>query len=275
MSFTFALLMLGAVPADTGTYVRTIGDRSYRVTLPPRYRSLRRMPVVFLFHGFTGTALLAEGYTGMRALANKEQFILVTPDGTGQPQGWNAGFINLGRATTDDLAFFERLLAEVRRDFKVDRRRVYAVGHSSGGMFVNALAARYGEQIAGVVAVAGLIGVGMPGRETRLESLTGRPSALHIHGTADTVVGIDGQARALLKGVPAVDAIRWWGRELNLGQERTVNKPRTTETYFVRGLTEARLIAIEGWGHDWATPSRGGFDTTTVAWEFLKRRITP
>ena len=97
-------------------------------------------PVVFAFHGHGGT---------MKYAANKFAYhkhwpeaIVVymqglnTPgaltDPEGKLPGWQKTFGDQGDR---DLKFFDAVLATLKKDYKVDEKRIYATGHSNGGGF--------------------------------------------------------------------------------------------------------------------------------------------
>lgn len=249
-------------------------ERSFRLTLPRQYDQRRYLPLVMLIHGWTSDALSFESYSQFRELAQKEGFILVTPQGLGQPTGWNCGFINLGKAGVDDLGFLDNLLKDVTSQLMVDKRRIYLVGHSNGAMMAGALAARCGDRLAGIAAVSGLIGVGMPGREKMIPTPDAVPSILHIHGDADAVVGYDRSAKAVLKGLPETDAVRWWASQAGMPLNPLKNENAVfSEITYQKGPKVVKLITLKGQGHDWATSSRGGFDTAGTIWNFFKRAI--
>lgn len=245
-------------------------ERTYSVRVPRGATEGRRLPLVLLLHGFTGTGTLVEGYTRFGALADRENFFLVTPEGLGRPTGWNAGFINLGRAGVDDLKFLGQLLDDVVEEYPVDRNRVFVAGHSNGAMMANRLAAARPDRIAAISAVAGVIGVGRA-QKTVMPKPTGRVNVLHIHGTDDRVVGYNDQSQALLVGVAAPDAVKWWAEGMGLPVKPTIQNGEGYETMtFSDRQTRVQLITLPGWRHDWPLLPAASIDATARSWEFFK-----
>ena len=78
-------------------------------------------------------------------------------DTEGKKPGWQKTF---GDQDDRDLKFFDAVLATLKKDYKVDEKRIYATGHSNGGGFTYLLWAARGEVFAAVApcAAAALIG---------------------------------------------------------------------------------------------------------------------
>ena len=135
--------------------------RTFLVHLPPAFAERGPLPVLLAFHGGGGSAQGFQKYAGLDTVADREGFVVVYPDGTGRfgrrLLTWNAGGC-CGRAReerADDVGFALRVLADLARDLPLDRTRVYATGHSNGGMMAYRLAAEAAERIAAIAPVAG------------------------------------------------------------------------------------------------------------------------
>jgi len=74
------------------------GSRDYLYYVPSTYDGTKALPLVYDFHGFYGRASEEAGEDGMKAIAEKEGFIMVYPDGYNdapheppnpdRPEGW-------------------------------------------------------------------------------------------------------------------------------------------------------------------------------------------
>jgi polyhydroxybutyrate depolymerase len=159
--------------------------RSYLVFVPPGTRAGRPLPLVLAFHGGGGNASGFQAYAGLDRVATREGFIVAYPNGTGPlPRRlltFNAGRDCCGYARTqniDDVGFAVAVVEDVARRASIDRRRVYATGHSNGGIMAYRLAAERADLVSAIVPVAGAMNV-----ERFAPS---RPVAvMHVHSVDD------------------------------------------------------------------------------------------
>ena len=123
-------------------------------------------------------------------VAKKLGMIYIAPNGTVGADGrrvWNAAKSCCQKSGTpvDDIAYINSLIDEIDAKFPVDRSRIYFVGHSNGAFMSLAYACATGKA-AGVVSLAGAM-------DTDIQCATSTPFALlHIHGSADPTIKIDG-----------------------------------------------------------------------------------
>ena len=135
--------------------------RTFLVHLPPSFVERGPLPVLLAFHGGGGSAQGFQKYAGLDAVADREGFAVVYPDGSGRLGRrlltWNAGGCcgNARQDRIDDVGFTIRILGDLSRDLPLDRTRVYATGHSNGAMMAYRLAAEAAERIAAIAPVAG------------------------------------------------------------------------------------------------------------------------
>jgi polyhydroxybutyrate depolymerase len=142
-------------------------------------------PLVFVFHGHGGTMKYAA--TRMAIHDSWPEAICVYPQGLNtpgkltDPQGKKSGWqANPGDQNDRDLKFFDEMLKSLRKEYKVDDRRVFVTGHSNGGRFTQLLWAERGDVFA-AVAPSGTTA------STLTKSLKPKP-CLHIAGEKDELV---------------------------------------------------------------------------------------
>jgi polyhydroxybutyrate depolymerase len=249
----------------------TVGGmkRAYILRVPKAYDATKPLPLVVLLHGWTSNATTMEQVTKFAAKSEGEGFILATPEGLGERQGWNVGWIDLSFKGQDDVAFLTSLLDNVEKEVGVDPQRIYVAGHSNGAFLANLVGARLSKRIAAFASVAGTIG--MPAAKGQAQKLIPTPasplSVLLIHGKKDAMVAYATSAQALLVGFGAQDSAKWWARNIGASGEPTLNGDGdvVTETYKNgRDNTEVELVSIANGSHNWPSIA------TDLIWDFFK-----
>ena len=149
----------GGSPLTTEHSVTTPDGRTrtYRLVVPSSHA--RPAPLLVALHGGLGSGAQFARSSGFDALASANSFIVAYPDGVGRaPDGsggvrtWNGGRCCGAAAAhnVDDVAFIRLLVADVESKYPVDAHRVYASGHSNGGIMALRLACEAADLFAGV-----------------------------------------------------------------------------------------------------------------------------
>ncbi len=144
----------GAVSVKAGL----IGGRERRYILytPPLLSP--GAPLVFVLHGGGGDGALIRQSTGFEfdMLADANGFVVAYPDGIGQ--GWNTCRRRVNNEATrrrvDDIGFIEAIIAQEAASHGIDRKRVFATGHSFGGQMAFRLALERPNEFAGIAAIS-------------------------------------------------------------------------------------------------------------------------
>ena len=169
----------------------------YRVYVPSAYDGSRPLPIVVALHGLGNTedSFFDNYQRRLPQLAEKYGYLVVAPLGYRTD-----GFYGWGAATAADPAVRQvrerseqdvlQVLARMRRDYKVDERRIYLLGHSMGAIGAWSLAAKLPQLWAAVAAFAG---TGTPSTAARFKDV---PQYV-VHGDADPTVPVSG-SRAMV-----------------------------------------------------------------------------
>jgi len=175
----------GSTGAATGmsTETITVGGvaRTFIRVVPATYDPMRTYPLIFAWHGRTGSAAGARAYFGMTATVG-DNAIMVYPQGltvtAGDPNdtGW------ILTAAGRDVALYDAIQTAVTQTYCVGR--TYSMGHSFGGYMSNALGCFRGGTAPGKLRAIASIAGGGPGNNCAGDPL----SALIIHGMSDSVV---------------------------------------------------------------------------------------
>ena len=144
-------------------------------------------PLVLAFHGHGGSMRTAASSFDFQTRWPEAIVVylqgLPTPIRLTDPEGKKPGWQwEAGQYGDRDLAFFDAVLAAMKKTGRVDERRIYAAGHSNGGIFVYLLWAVRGDVFAAVATSCS-----MAATEELQRRLTPKP-LFHIAGQKDPIV---------------------------------------------------------------------------------------
>jgi len=208
-----ALAALGAI----GCKPDPLRARPYQLHLPNGHEPTQAAPLLLLLHCYGCDLPTIERVMPFQALADRESFIVVVPQGFVDSHGrpfWNAtdACCDLEGRAPDDVAYLTRVLDDVEAKHRVDPKRVFAAGFSNGGFMAHRLACERAERIAGVVSAGGA------GWKDAARCRPSEPVAvLQIHGDADPIIEYRGGAfssagRALAPYPSASDSVADWAK---------------------------------------------------------------
>jgi polyhydroxybutyrate depolymerase len=256
--------------------------RSYELHVPPGYDGTTPLPVVLNFHGFTSNGAGQQAGTNMNATADREGFIVAYPNGL--DDSWNAGICCglSARFGVDDVGFTREIIADISARGCIDESRIYATGMSNGGFLAHRLGCEAADVIAAVAPVAAVLGI------DESDCAPSRPiPIMHLHGTADPLVPVDGGG--LADSSPVAESINGWLDRNGCTGEPTLsyeNGKATCETTDAcDGDASVTLCLIEDGGHCWpGQPCRmlgdlgeatTDIDANEVMWELFSSSKLP
>lgn len=225
--------------------------RTYHLYVPSTIQANQPLPIMLVLHGAYGTGKKIMHYTQMNAFAEKKGFIAVYPDKDGMFD-WDLASGTQSR----DIAFIRTLLAELKRSYPVDPKRIYATGYSSGGELAEILACTMANELAAVAPVASNMR-----HRYAFNCQTNKPvPVLMINGTSDPIDPWNGHGKDLMS-VP--DSIAFWEKHNNCepGNTQMVNQlPLTLDDLTRVYISEnnqcfqqatVMLVKIDHGGHTW------------------------
>jgi polyhydroxybutyrate depolymerase len=142
------------------------------------------LPVVVDLHGLSEGAVLHARTTQFSAEAMANDFIVVFPNGTGTPVGWDIAPATAAHPN-HDIDFMNAMLDTLETNLCVDKSRLYATGLSDGALMTSLLACTMANRFAAFAPVAGVV-MDSPCRPGR------RVPILAFHGTADPILHFNG-----------------------------------------------------------------------------------
>ena len=273
------------LPAGTSTHTFTShgSEHRYELYVPPGYDGTQRLPVMMTFHGLGGDPATFLATTRMTQLAAQEGFIVVTPQGTGEPSRWNFRGTKADSRTDADIV--HDLVAEVRRAGCTDPSRFYASGFSNGAVLALTLACDARHDFAAVGAVSG---AWYPRRQC---SAAGPARVVYIHGTADRIAPFRGGSTLIGVLPPVRQMLADWANHdacTDSATDQLTAHVQRTEWSGCEVGSALTTYVIRGGGHAWpggdpsvrATDQRflrarghmtQEIDATKVIWDFVSR----
>ena len=182
-------------PGDYEFFLNHNGlERRYLVHVPFSYEKEVPTPLVFSIHGGGGTANGFKKSIDLDSNAEKNNYILVYPDGTNKKNpdkklSWNSGMGTMSltmEKKADDVKFFSEIIDDIATKFNIDEDRVYATGISKGGQMAFRLGCDLTDRIAAVVAVA------VPMSTDVTCEPSGSIPIMIIHGKKDPIAPFEG-----------------------------------------------------------------------------------
>lgn len=144
-------------------------EREFIVYVPSRYDNTVPTPVVFMFHGTSGTGEKFWNISRWKELAEKETFIAVFPTAL-KHRYYDEGVIknktkwNDGKLETiavdpttlkDDVNFVREIVDYLKTNYNINDSQIFGSGFSNGGNFVSRLAVDAPDIFSAVAASSG------------------------------------------------------------------------------------------------------------------------
>jgi len=264
--------------------------RTYHLYVPTSIRpgtTGTKVPLLVALHGGLGWGTQFERNSGFDGLAEANGFIVVYPDGVGvgpnldRNRTWNGGACcgSAAHRKVDDVGFVKLLITRLEGQYAIDPTRVFATGHSNGGILALRLACELSDRI-------DAIGVQSSALEIDACHPSKPVSVLQIHGTADQNIPIGGgtgpHAVSGTAFTKPIDASRTLAAAQHCSppvEARGPSNPDLTYTLWACPKHVAiRFISVAGAGHAWmghagnsglTGPAYAKLDSSLTIWTFL------
>ena len=273
-------------------------QRTYILHLPAVHGSNHTIPLVIVLHGHGGTASGMVRMTNgeFDALSDKNEFLVVYPDGLNK--SWNDGREDsvIGKKGTDDTGFLSALIDSMIRNEHADPTRIYVTGMSNGAMMCYRLAAQITGRLTAIAPVAGSI----PETVYNNFSPTRPLSLLAINGTMDKLVPWNGGdvrgpfgMRKFGTILPIERTVEFWMKidkcsptpeQIQIPDRDPKDGTRVSCTRYSGGLesSEVILYKVDGGGHTWPGGTQylpqwivgklsNDMNACDVIWDFFSR----
>jgi polyhydroxybutyrate depolymerase len=273
-------------PGDSVQTITVGGvQRTFRLHIPPAYDGSMRLPLVFVLHGAGGSGKSMEQLTGFSAKADAEKFIVVYPNGTGNPQMWATGMSPHPYSTADDVGFIRALLNKLEHDLKINHKRIYSCGFSMGAMMTYRLGAEMSDTFAAIGVASGTIGTKQPdGTVYEIQNPAQPLPLIAFHGRQDHTVGYDGNGTYAGNPdyvLPVATSIAFW-----VSKDGCASPPHKVTKQMgnlviddykqCQGTNEVVLYTFQNGTHEWPQLSNNDhFNATDAIWEFFVNHPKP
>ena len=208
------LVLTGANAAAAETITVGKVSRQYTVRLP----DTKPAPLVIVLHGNTQTGADMITRTAWPAVAKREGFGVVFPDGLNhswadlRPTSLRAG--RIPPHGTDDVAFIAKLVDKLVADGSADPKRIYITGISNGGAMTMTMVCKRADLFAAAASVV----INLTDQSAN-PCRPARPvPMLMMNGTADPLVPYKGG-----RGTSRFAVDGFWSVEKTLGFWRKIN----------------------------------------------------
>lgn len=178
----------------------TYGERDLYVHVPNNLPPYGHRALVLVMHGGLGNAerivtKRSEKGLNLDEMADKYGYIVAYINGTrvagifgDDKKGWNAGYCcgKPAQDKVDDVSYITGLTTYLSREYGINQRRIYGIGHSNGAMMTQRVICEAGLFAKGI-SVSGVLNV-----ETTSCPGAGGRTILEVHGRGDKAVPIEG-----------------------------------------------------------------------------------
>ena len=230
-------------------------------------------PLVFVLHGYGGTAWGIRGYSGMIEVADEYGFAVCYPQGLSDESNnnfWNVGYPFHQEQTVDDVAFLSSLANYLQGEYNLSTENTFSTGMSNGGDMSYMLACQAGGAFKAIAPVAGCM------MEDIYNSCDPGPMpVLEIHGTNDNVTLWDGDmdnSDGWGVYLSTIDGVDYWSNvnECSSSEDLPLLGSNTIRHRYFDCIdnVEVWLYEVVGGGHDWPNYS------SQEIWRFFSSYIS-
>ena len=169
--------------------VEGMQQRAYFLHIPDSYQPGQPVPLLLAFHSRTSNGIEVLQSSQFVSWGSQMNFIVASVNASAYENitSWNAGTCCTPAtdALENDVLLTSAIIEAVKTNYAIDNARVWAVGHSNGGMMAYRLACDLSDKITAIAVVVGSL-VDTSCNPAKQVSL------LHIHGDLDPLVPIQG-----------------------------------------------------------------------------------
>jgi len=184
--------------------------RPYDHKVPSSYDAKKPAPLIVLLHGFGADGLTQDLVFGFSQLVDQFGFLYAYPDGTLNSTGkrfWNATEVccDLEGTGVDDVAYIDAIIDDMSKQYNVDSKRIFVIGHSNGGFMSLRYACDRANRVAAIMSLAGAAY-----KDTNKCKPSEPVAVLQVHGDMDSAVPYAGAMMGGLAIPSAPETVAGW-----------------------------------------------------------------
>ena len=236
-------------------------EREFILYLPDNLEN--NAPLVFVLHGYTGSAIDIMNYSEMNAIADENGFAVCYPQGIEDSFGntfFNVGYAFQENETVNDVGFIVGLAEYLQNTYTLSTTNTFATGMSNGGDMSYMLACQASNTFKAIAPVAGAIFEDIYNSCNPENPIP----VFETHGTSDNVTLFEGDPNntdgwGVYLDIPST--IDYFVNQNNLTTMSFENLPNinnndgsTIESYIYSSpetTNEVWLYKVINGGHDW------------------------
>ena len=265
------------------TFSTNNGTREYYLYTPDSLAP--GVPLLFVLHGYTESALSIMNYSDINQIAEQNGFAVCYPQGLIDDMDnafWNVGYDFHPNETVDDVEFLSLLAKYLQKEYSLSSYNTFSTGMSNGGEMSYMLACQASDVFRGVASVTGIM------FESFYSTCNPLPiPILEIHGTLDEVNWWDGDPNNEGGWGPYIgtqEGINYWAN-INSCSQTIIDTVPNISLFDGSSITiekhinainnnQVWLYKVAGGGHDW--PGAWGnmdIDASEEIWNFFSQYL--
>jgi polyhydroxybutyrate depolymerase len=280
-----------------GTITYQNNSRKYILHIPSSYDGTVDFPLVVFLHGGGGSAQTAVNFTNFNQVSKVENFLMVYPQAFFEASP-NSFVWADGRGLApdiqgvDDVGFIDNLVTSLKKEYKINAKKVYLCGFSNGSFLTQRIAFEKNTQFAAIGTIGGTIMKNLHDNGNPQRAIP----QIFIFGTDDPLVPYNGGIVVGSNTLPIVgieQAVNYWVLNNNckttlpvvdLPNSSNVDNSTVTVFEYTNGNcnnSKVKFYKINGGGHTWAgvkLPHLASFGETNLdifasqeIWNFFKQ----
>lgn len=180
---------LGPPDMTPPTEAELLAERPYFPTVPASYDPSQQYPLLIVLAGFGNVGTDTAAYLGFTQLAADQTIFLVAPDADvlHARYAWDP---SPDRFPNFDVEYLMAIIHDMEAKYPIDHRRVFVAGHSEGAHMAHRMGCDASDDVVAIMSHAGQVSK-VPSECAPAQAV----SVVEIHGTADQVIGYNGDVQ--------------------------------------------------------------------------------